>query len=282
VCAAGHESTQAGIAFAEAANMMSILAGSQVGDQSRTLDTAPDMDMPHIARENLMTEPNILEAIRSLPPNWHQSGSLNFAVVEYLYRCAEGAQETAETGCGKSTLALSNASRRHLVFALDVMPGDNPERHSLAMVRDSPLFQRDSCEFVLGPTQKTLPCFDFARTFDLVLLDGPHGYPFPELEYFFFYPHIRPGGWLVIDDIHIPTIAHMVDVLKSDAMFQMDRVIRTTAFLRRTTAPTFPPTGDGWWEQNYNTRFGVALRHVGIRSKPRVIALELKRRFGGR
>lgn len=229
-----------------------------------------------------MTESNVLESIRLLPASWHQSGSLNFAVVEYLFRCAEGAQETAETGCGKSSLALSNASKHHLIFALDVMPGDDPERHSLARVKNSHLFREEVCEFVLGPTQITLPRFDFQRNFDLVLLDGPHGYPFPELEYYFFYPHIRPGGWLVIDDIQIPTIAKMLDVLKSDAMFRMDRVVRTTAFLRRTDAPTFPPTGDGWWEQKYNTRFGVALRHVGIRSMPRVIALELMRRFGGR
>lgn len=229
-----------------------------------------------------MTAPNILEQVGSLPASWHQSGSLNFAVVEHLFRCAEGAENTAETGCGKSTLVLSNASQRHLVFALDVMQEDDPETHSLARVRNSPLFRRDHCELVLGPTQRTLPVFEFQRTFDLVLLDGPHGYPFPELEYYYFYPHIRPGGWLVIDDIQIPTIANMVDVLKRDSMFRLDRIVRTTAFLRRTDAPTFSPVGDGWWEQGYNNRFGIATRHVGIGSIPRVVALELLRRFAGR
>lgn len=229
-----------------------------------------------------MTEPNILELVRSLPASWHQSGSLNFAVVEYLFRCAQGAEDTAETGCGKSTIVLSNASQRHLIFALDVMPGDDPERHSLSKVKNSPLLRKDHCEFVLGPTQRTLPAFDFDRCFDLVLLDGPHGYPFPELEYYYFYPHIRPGGWLIIDDIQIPTIANMLDVLKKDSMFKFDRVVRTTAFLRRTDAPAFSPVGDGWWEQGFNKRFGIATRHLGIGSVPRVVTLELLRRFAGR
>jgi predicted O-methyltransferase YrrM len=226
-----------------------------------------------------VTQVNIVESIRSLPGNWHQSGSLNIAVVERLYRCAEGAQNTAETGCGKSTLALSHASERHVAFTIDLSSGDDPEKHSLSIVRSSPLLRRDVCEFVLGPTQLTLPAFKFDREFDLVLLDGPHGYPFPELEYYYFYPHIKPGGWLVVDDIQIPTIANMVDILRKDQMFRMESVIRTTAFLRRTEAPTFPPLGDGWWEQGYNKRSGVSIRHVGLSSAPRVIALEILRRF---
>jgi hypothetical protein len=47
-----------------------------------------------------------------------------------------------------------------------------------------------------------------------VLLDGPHGYPFPDMEYYFFYPHIKPRGHLVIDDIQIPSIGRMTDILQ--------------------------------------------------------------------
>lgn len=229
-----------------------------------------------------MAVPSILESIRSLPSGWHQSGYLNPAVVDYLYRCAEGATDTVETGCGKSTLALSHASRRHLVFTRDLAPDENPERHSYCLVKSCELLREGVCEFVLGSTQQTLPAYRFEREFDLVLLDGPHGYPFPDLEYYFFYPHIRTDGWLVIDDIQIPNIANMVDILRRDSMFALDRVVRTTAFFRRTSAPLFSPVGDGWCEQGYNQRHGVAIRHVGLISVPRVIALELKRRFAKR
>lgn len=226
-----------------------------------------------------MTGPDVIQSIRSLPSLWHQSGSLNIAVVERLFRCAEGAQNTAETGCGKSTLALSRASRRHLVFTLDLQPGEDPKTHSLSRVKGCPILREEACEFVLGPSQLTLPAFRFEHDFDLVLIDGPHGYPFPELEYFYFYPRIRQGGWLVVDDIQIPTIAHLVDVLRKDAMFSLDSVVRSTAFFRRTEAATFPPLGDGWWEQGYNRLGGVAIRHLGIHAKFRAVAQEFLRRF---
>jgi predicted O-methyltransferase YrrM len=226
-----------------------------------------------------VAEPEILESIHGLPKTWHANGSLNVAVIDYLFRCANGAENTAETGSGKSTLALSHASKRHVVFTIDVPPGEDPENHSLNRVRTSPLLRKGVCEFVIGSTQQTLPAFHFDREFDLVFLDGPHGYPFPDLEYFYFYPHIKAGGWLVIDDIQIPSVANMLDVLRRDDMYTLDRVVRTTAFFRRTKAATFSPYCDGWWEQGYNKRFGVALRHVGLSSMPRVVALELRRRF---
>ncbi len=229
-----------------------------------------------------MSKPSILESIRSLHGSWHQSGSLNLAVVDYIFQCAEGAKNTAETGCGKSTLALSHASQRHLVFTRDLAPDENPEKHSYCLVKGCDLLKTGVCEFVLGSTQQTLPTYQFDREFDLVLLDGPHGYPFPDLEYYFFYPHIRVGGWLVVDDIQIPNIANMVDILRKDTMFSLDRVVRTTAFFRRTKAPLFPPYGDGWWEQGYNQRHWVAIRHVGLSSIPRVIGLEIMRRFAKR
>jgi hypothetical protein len=226
-----------------------------------------------------MTESNVLERIHLLPAGWNPSGALSIAVVDQLFRCAEGAKNTAETGCGKSTLALSHASERHLVFTCDAAPDEDPETYSLNKVKNSDLLNKAACDFVVGSTQQTLPVFHFDREFDLVLLDGPHGYPFPDLEYFFFYPHIRVGGWLVVDDVHIPSVANMLDVLRNDAMFSLDRVIRTTAFFRRTTAPTFPPFADGWWEQGYNVRHRWAVRHVQWSSRPRVYVQGLLKRL---
>src|SRR5690606_34386874 len=103
-----------------------------------------------------------------------------------------------------------------------------------------------------GPTQRTLPGHRFDEKLQLVFLDGPHGFPFPQLEYYFLYPHIAEGGLLVIDDIHIPTIAQLNAFVREDAMFEPVATVGTTAFHRRTAAPTFDPYGDGWWEQNYN------------------------------
>ncbi len=74
------------------------------------------------------------------------------------------------------------------------------------------------------------------------------------MEYYFFYPHIKPGGYLIIDDIHIPSIGRMADILQEDAMWNFVTLISTTAVLQRTEAEETPTFGDHWWTQDYNRR----------------------------
>jgi len=88
--------------------------------------------------------------------------------------------------------------------------------------------------------------------YDVVFIDGPHGYPFPELEYYYFYQHINVGGLFIIDDVNIPTIGRLADFLAEDEMFELVSLVRTTAVFRRTNAKLFDPRGDGWWTQRYN------------------------------
>ena len=197
----------------------------------------------------------ILEYSRSTPD--HASGTVDVAVLHAIEDLAPSPLNwTMETGCGKTTILLSNVSQRHQVFCVDDRAAKNS---SIAYVAECPSYQDDVTHFILGPTQRTLPTFVFDQPIDLALLDGPHGYPFPELEYFFVYPHLRAGALLVIDDIHIPTIHNLYSFLAEDDMFDLAHVEKTTAFFRRTGAPALDPSGDGWWLQSYNkARFPIA------------------------
>ena len=199
-----------------------------------------------------MTLDQVVTEVSRMPANWHGAGSLSGAVVAAIARHATGRsiRNSVETGTGKSTLVLSNASANHTVFAQD----DRGHGDSLARVQTSELLRRDVVTFVVGPTQQTLPRHRFDHPLDLVLLDGPHGYPFPELEYYFLYPHLAPGAVLIVDDIHIPTVFNMFSVLREDDMFALTEVVDTTAFFRRTDAPVFDPIADNWWLQKYNDR----------------------------
>jgi hypothetical protein len=195
---------------------------------------------------------SIITEISKLPRNWHAGGSVSPAVLDGILRHAERigtVKNTAETGSGKSTLLFSHLSASHFVFAVDAGNG------SVTQVKASPLFNAGSVTFVEGPTQLTLPRHTFTNPLQMVLLDGPHGYPFPDLEYYYFYPQIEAGGILILDDIQIPTIGRMFDILKADDMFHLVEVIEKTAFLRRTEASLFNPTGDGWRHQGYNRPF---------------------------
>lgn len=197
--------------------------------------------------QTTLSLPAVLEEIERLPGAWHGCGSLSPRVLAALARHAAGRplRCSAETGAGKSTLLLSHVSERHLVFALDL-------GGSVSQVRASPLLRSERVEFIEGPTQQTLPRTPLPHPLDLVLIDGPHAYPFPDLEYYYLYPRLTSGALLILDDIDIPTVRNLFRVLKADAMFSLLDVVHTTAFFERTDAPTFDPLGDGWWEQGFN------------------------------
>lgn len=201
----------------------------------------------------------LLDALIALPPQWHGEGTLNPVALRAIVRWATAPaapqlplRASVETGTGLSTLLLSHISEHHTVFTVE--DGD-----SYRKVASSPLLCQRSVAFELGPSQLTLPRFSFefgeeAASLDFALIDGPHGFPFPQLEYYYLYPHLHENSLLVLDDIHIPTIYQMFCVLREDSMFDLLEVCGYTAVFRRTAAPTFSPTGDNWWTQPYNTR----------------------------
>jgi hypothetical protein len=194
-----------------------------------------------------------LAEIAALPADWPLAGSVRPDVLARLatHLTALGPiARSAETGTGRTTLLLSHHSRRHVVFSAD----DAGRGDSLASVRASRLLCGERTEFVIGPTQRTLPVWRPDGPLQVVLLDGPHGFPFPQLEYYFLYPHLAAGGLLVLDDIQIRAVNDLFRFLRTDPMFALVEVVHTTAFFRRTDAPTFDPLGDGWWRQPYNVR----------------------------
>ena len=184
----------------------------------------------------------------------HRAGSMLrsdlekiFAVIGTSFDCS------METGCGKSTIFFSQYAKRHLAFCLD----DRADAESsVSYFQNCAVANPAAVEFVYGPTQKTLPHHDFTGcSFDLIFLDGPHAYPFPDLEYFFVYPFLRTGGFLVVDDVQIPSVGRMCDILAEDRMYDCVALVqRKTAILRRTDAPTLDPYGDNWGRQAYNMR----------------------------
>ncbi|GAA0585341.1 class I SAM-dependent methyltransferase [Rhizomicrobium electricum] len=194
--------------------------------------------------------PGTLTAIKRISTSLHKAGGTSPHVLDAILRHTQGMtlNRSMETGSGATTLLLSHLSRDHTVFAMDDGNG------SITNTQKNEHFRADRATFVLGPTQKTLPVHPFAGPLDFALLDGPHGYPFPDLEYYYVYPHLAPGALLVIDDIQIRSIHNLYEFLCADRMFEKVGVTLTTAFFRRTDAPVFDPLGDGWWDQGYNKK----------------------------
>ena len=191
----------------------------------------------------------IRERILEVQPILHGAGTVSADALAAIARHAGArkVRQSVETGCGATTLLLSHLSEHHTVFALDAGA-------SVANVRRSPLLREEVVTFVEGPSQRTLPQHRFTEKLQLALIDGPHAYPFPDLEYYFLYPHLEVGALLILDDIQIHSIHNLFEFLRSDEMFRLDEVLRTTAFFTRTEAPVFDPLADNWGRQKYNRR----------------------------
>ena len=81
------------------------------------------------------------------------------------------------------------------------------------------------------PRCSSLSQYWFETTLDAVLFDGPHAFPFPQIEYFFLYPMLRPDDVLVIDDLQIPSVHDPVRFRASAAMFTLEAVVHTNSVL---------------------------------------------------
>jgi hypothetical protein len=194
----------------------------------------------------------LIDRIVALPSDWHGAGTMGRSSLTAIARHAERIgpiRQSVETGSGKSTLLFSHLSSDHRVFAVDAGA-------SISQVRSSPLFRAANVTYIEGPTQITLPQYRFSQKLQIALIDGPHGYPFPDLEYYYFYPVIERGGLLLIDDLPIPSIGRMFDIIKSDDMFELVEVVEDQlAIFSRTDAPLIDPQSDSWWLQGYNRQF---------------------------
>jgi predicted O-methyltransferase YrrM len=208
----------------------------------------------------------------------HSAGSLPLRTLLRIEELLPATPiRSVETGCGKSSIFLSRISSKHKIFCLD--DRQNGDASSVGYFMNCPATRLENIETVFGPTQLTLPAYKDHVEYDLVLIDGPHGFPFPDLEYYFLYPHLKTNGLLVVDDIHIPTISRLADFISEDSMFEKVEFINTTAVFRRTDAPVFDPFGDGWWLQNYNRRRADFAKDVYLRDGNRRKPITFEGRF---
>jgi FkbM family methyltransferase len=193
----------------------------------------------------------------------HHAGTLTVAPLEriiwYYENYFKGKPvNSVETGCGASTIVFSHYSKNHTAYCYDDRNDDNS---SVNFALDFPEFVKDRVKWVFGPTQRTVLSNPLDHDVDLILIDGPHGYPFPDLEYFAFYKRLKPGGLLIIDDIHIPTINNLYKFLLQDDSFYSHGVAATTAYFLRSDRPSFDMEGDGWYLQRYNVQGFPAVNH---------------------
>ena len=126
---------------------------------------------------------SLVERLRANPPGIHGAGDeywgLAWPALEWLENELREGMSTLETGSGASTIVFAAAGTEHVA----VTPDTDEETRIRAECGSFGVSSERVC-FEIGFSHEVLPRLP-ARSLDVVLLDGAHGFPYPVLDWWY-------------------------------------------------------------------------------------------------
>jgi hypothetical protein len=158
---------------------------------------------PSTANERL----SWVEKVLANPPRVHVGAPDNAAwsteesCYSFMANQVEKGSRTMETGAGVSTVLFAVWGCQHVA----VVPFAS-EARAIDGYLDEQGIIRDSLTFDLRPSEVALPELAGGSPFDLVFVDGCHGFPSPIIDWFYGAGLLRKGGIVVFDDVQLPQV----------------------------------------------------------------------------
>jgi predicted O-methyltransferase YrrM len=184
----------------------------------------------------------------------HQMGvwSTDAACYRFLAdRCSPGTR-TLETGCGLSTVLFAALGADHICCTAGQEEADRVLAHCARRGIDT-----SRLRFEVGSSHRTLPPLEAAGVErDIVLIDGSHAFPLPEVDWFYGAALLDRGGVLVVDDLQLPAVAVLARFLEQDPRWEaLAGSPKWQAWERRTSGTL----SEDWTEQPFFRRRRDAL-----------------------
>jgi hypothetical protein len=133
---------------------------------------------------------------------------------------------TLETGAGHTTLMFAEAGCVHTAVTA---AADEPA--SIRVLAAEMNIELDTVDFVVEPSQVAMP--KLTGAFDLILIDGGHGFPIPSLDFYYSAQLLKIGGILVVDDVRLWPIEPLVRFLEFHPDWEhVETVKDQTAFFK--------------------------------------------------
>lgn len=215
----------------------------------------------------------VLGVLASDPPNVHPNAPQGVWAaaddcLEFLAATVRTGSRTLETGCGATTIVFAAAGSHHDAVFLDGFEGDGVQawcaEHGVST---------ELVTFHAGSSSETLPRLDIGQL-DLVMVDGCHGFPFPQLDWYYSASHLVDGGILVVDDTHLPAPYELRRYLESDPRWERIRVGSQWVAFRREGSGSLD---EEWMNQQFHQP--LALRVQGLRRQARGTLGRLRRKL---
>ena len=122
--------------------------------------------------------------------------------------------KSIETGCGLSTAVIANLGWKHTCIAPDKMEFTRLRKwlkRNKISTRRIKFIESESYKIVARIKEK----------FDFILIDGNHGFPHPIVDTFYLSLKLRVGGYLAIDDTHLPFMNTLIESLNQKRYWEV-------------------------------------------------------------
>ena len=190
--------------------------------------------------------------------------------LEFLASEVKPGQRTLETGCGATTIVFSAIGADHTAVFLDESEGLGVQKwcaeHGVST---------DEVTFIPGSSSETLPRLEMGDL-DLVMIDGCHGFPFPQLDWYYTASHLVSAGILIVDDTHLAAPYELRRYLEHDPRWERIHAGTQWAAFRRLGSGSLD---EEWTSQQFHQP--LALRGQAARRQARGFVGRLRRRVQG-
>ena len=231
-------------------------------------------EVPSVPPPPIPDVEHVIGLLDSDPPSVHENAPQGVWAaaqdcLEFLAATLRPGSRTLETGCGATTIVFAASGTAHTAVFLD-------ESEGLAVqdwCRDHGL-STDGVSFYPGSSSETLPRLEIGDL-DLVMVDGCHGFPFPQLDWYYAASHLVDGGVLVVDDTHLAAPYELRRYLERDPRWTRIHVGTQWVAFRRVGAGSLD---EEWTAQQFHAP--LVVRIGSARQRARGILGRLRRRSG--
>lgn len=152
----------------------------------------------------------------------------------YLDEILTPDMRTLETGMGISTALFAMKGTNHVC----INPEESEKQRLSTYCREHGL-SLGKMEFVLKTSDLAVLDKECEGEFDLVLIDGGHGFPTPMIDFHYYASKLKVGGILLLDDTQLWSVKVLEEFLKESEDWEYDATLpnKTGVFKRKTSGP---------------------------------------------
>ena len=192
----------------------------------------------------------VVGRVISAPPPVHPDApngavwSTTRSCYDFMADHVHPGSRTLETGAGISTVLFAAWGCEHLAIVPFI-----DEVDAIRSYCSDKGIDITTVAFDIRPSEVALPELPDASEFDLVFIDGGHGFPLPVVDWFYGAGRLRRGGVVVFDDVQLPQVSSFLEMFmdRDDRWQPLQSTSKWRAYRRMSEGSL----AEGEWTQSF-------------------------------